>query len=144
MKPGTLLPLIVAAGLCLGGGSGALVRFLEAKPAFSGPELTGDLVFVPTGPILTPLVGPEGRLAGYAEIQVQLQVPAGAQELAASRMPILLHAINLRSYRTPLASAPDGDIPNLAVFRKLIEAAIPEAFESGFVRRIAITEARPA
>ena len=58
--------------------------------------------------------------------------------------PLLLHAVNLQTYRTPLAAGPGGQLPDLSAFRRLVAAAADTAFGRGRVRHIAITQARPA
>ena len=59
-------------------------------------------------------------------------------------MPLLLHAINLRTFRSPLASGPDGMLPDIEQFRAVVMTAAPEAFGEGMVRHVAITQANPA
>ena len=60
------------------------------------------------------------------------------------RLPLLLHAINMRTFKTPMAAGKDGLLPSLEQFRKIVEAAAPEAFGAGVVRKVAITQATPA
>lgn len=128
-------------GLAVGGGA-ALAASMVLGPA---PEHeVADSAFVPTGPLLAPLVFEDGHLSGYVSFEIQLEVPADKAEFVAARMPLLLHAINLRTFRSPLASGPDGMLPNLEQFRKVVMAAAPEAFGKGVVRHAAITQANPA
>jgi hypothetical protein len=56
----------------------------------------------------------------------------------------LLHAINMRTYRTPMAAGPDGMLPDISVFRKIVMDAAPEAFGPKVVRLVAVTQAVPA
>lgn len=142
-KPLFLLA-IALAGLGVGGGAAFGVRALTAVPA--GPQVAAepDWAFVPTGPVLAPLVFPDGRLAGYVAIETQLQVPADQAEAITARMPLLLHEINLRTFRTPMAAGPDGLLPNLKLYRAIVDQAAPAAFGAGVVKRAAIVQARPA
>jgi hypothetical protein len=77
-------------------------------------------------------------------MDVQLEVDEAKAEFVGQRMPLLLHAINMRTYRTPMAAGPDGMLPDLEGFRKLVDAASNEAFGPKIVRKIAVTGANPA
>lgn len=138
----TMLILLIA-GLGVGGGAawGTAQLLGPAKPV---EKAEPDPVFVPSGKVLAPLVFPDGRLSGYVSVQMQLEVPADKVEFVTARLPLLLHAINMRTYRTPLAAGPDGMLPNLDGFRKVVMQAAPEAFGAPILRRVAITEATPA
>ncbi len=148
-----MLFLIVAliAGLAAGGGTAyAMVKMLgigggaaaEHEPKKDEKVEAGK--FVPTGKVLVPLVFADGRLAGYASMEVQLEVEEAKAEFVGQRMPLLLHAINMRTYRTPMAAGPDGMLPDLEGFRKLVEASATEAFGPKVVHRVAVTGANPA
>ncbi len=146
-----LLFLIVAllAGLAAGGGTAyAMVKMLgiggPPKQEAKAEEKEEPAKFVPTGKILVPLVFADGRLAGYASMDVQLEVDEAKVEFVTQRMPLLLHAVNMRTYRTPMAAGPDGMLPDLEGFRKLIDASATEAFGAKVVRKIAVTGANPA
>ncbi|MET3722418.1 hypothetical protein [Sphingomonas trueperi] len=145
-----LLFLIVAliAGLAAGGGTAyAMVKMLGigvAKQEAKAEEKEEPGKFVPTGKVLVPLVFPDGHLAGYASMEVQLEVDEAKADFVAQRMPLLLHAINMRTYRTPMAAGPDGMLPNLEGFRKLVDSSATEAFGPKVVRKIAVTNANPA
>lgn len=139
--------LFAIAALVLGSGLGGAAAFgtskvLGGKPLISRAE--PEPVFVPTSTILAPLVSAEGRLAGYASFEVQLEVTGGRDGLVRQRMPVLLNAINMRTYRTPMAAGPDGLVPNLDVFRRVVMDASAEALGKNVVRRVAVTQASPA
>lgn len=130
---------LVLLGLAVGGGSAYATAGL-----LGGPEPTqADSAFVPTGPVLAPLVLADGRLAGYVTFEIQLEVPSDQIDFVTARMPMLLHAINIRTFRSPLASGPDGMLPDVEQFRKVVMTATPEAFGKGVVRHAAITHANP-
>lgn len=141
MKRILLVPALLVLGIAVGGGSAYGVAMLRAPQS---QQTVTDGAFVPTGPVLAPLVLEDGRLAGYTSFEVELEVPADQAEFVAARMPLLLHAINLRTFRSPLASGPDGMLPNVEQFRAVVMTAAPEAFGKGVVRRAAITRADPA
>lgn len=145
MKRALTLLGIVAGGILTGGGAAVTVAQLRpAGQAAVAPEEQGPLQFVDAGAVLVPLVFEDGQLAGYVSMEVQLQVDAGDAEAVTARLPLLLHAINLQTYRTPLAAGPDGQLPNLEAFRRVVAIAATEAFGQSKVRRVAITGTRPA
>lgn len=144
MKPAFLYPLLLIAGLGVGGGAAFGVGLIAGGESAPAKPVLPATEFVPTGPVLVPLVFADGRLAGYVSIETQLEVPAEQVEQVRARMPMLLHAINLQTYRTPLASGPDGQLANLAGYRKIVAEAAPKAFGAGIVRRAAIVQARPS
>jgi len=131
---------VLALGLAVGGG-GAYTAANVFGPLERG---MASKAFVPTGPVLAPLVLKDGRLSGYVSFEVELQVPANRVDFVKARMPLLLHAINMRTYRSPLASGPDGMLPDVEQFRKVVIAAAAEAFGDEIVRRAVITQAVPA
>ncbi|ATY32051.1 hypothetical protein [Sphingomonas psychrotolerans] len=146
MKKILFLLIVLLAGLGLGGGAAyATVMLLGPGPAAATAHVAEtDKTFVDAGKILAPLVFADGRLSGYVQFQIQLEVPAEKAEFVAARMPLLLHAINMRTYRTPMAAGPDGLIPDLETFRKVVMHAGPEAFGAGVLRKVAVTQANPA
>ncbi|MBO9623715.1 MAG: hypothetical protein J7500_13495 [Sphingomonas sp.] len=147
MKKLLFLLLVVLAGLGLGGGAAfATVLLLGPKGSTASASSSADTAtsFVDGGKVLAPLVFADGRLSGYVEFQIQLQVPDDKADYVTARMPLLLHAINMRTFRTPMAAGPDGLLPNLEVFRKVVLDAAPEAFGAGVVRKVAVTKATPA
>lgn len=144
MKRALALVGCLAGGLLTGGGAAVAVARLHPAEQAAANEDPVPLQFVPAGNILAPLVFEDGQLAGYASMEVQLQVAAGDAEAVTARLPLLLHAINLQTYRTPLAAGPDGQLPDLEAFRHVVAAATKQAFGTGKVRHVAITQARPA
>ncbi|WP_448661357.1 hypothetical protein ACG3SL_11945 [Sphingomonas sp. CJ20] len=145
MKKILFFVAMLIAGLAVGGGAAfATSMFYGKKGAAAEKPVEPDPAFVDAGQILAPLVFPDGRLAGYVQIQMQLQVPPDKVGFVTARLPLMLHAINMRTYRTPMAAGPDGMIVNIEMFRKVAMAAAPEAFGAGVVRRVAVTAATPA
>lgn len=136
----------VIAGLGVGaGGAWAALRFfpqvVTGHPAKAKPQATE---FVPPVEILAPLTFTDGRLTGYAKFEVQLEVAQGEVEAVGAKLPLLMNAVNLRTYRTPLASGPDGLVPGLAQFRKVVMDAAEEVYGKDVVRSVAVTQAAPA
>ena len=140
MKKILFLAIVLLSGLGLGGAAafGTLV-VLGPRPAHAATA------FVQVDKLLAPLVSPDdGRLTGYVQFQFNLEVPKDKSSEVTKRLPLLLHAINMRTFRTPMAAGKDGLLPSLEQFRKIVEAAAPEAFGASVVRKVAITQATPA
>jgi hypothetical protein len=139
-----LLPVAaILAGLGAGAGTAyATAMWLGLKHEKAAPAKV-ETVFVPTGPVMAPLVFPDGRLSGYVSFQVQLEVETEQGEEITKRVPLLLDAINMRTYKTPMASGPDGMLPNLSVFRTVVEQAASVAFGPGVVKKVVIMQAAP-
>lgn len=129
--------------LMLGTGVGAAsaygVELIRSESLQAGTRTE----FVPTGTMMAPLVFSDGRLSGYVSFNVQLEVPQGEAERVKAKLPLLLNAVNMRTYRTPMASGPDGLIPGLEVFRKVVIDAAQETYGRGFVLRAIVTQASP-
>ena len=135
---GAMLALILGVGV---GGASAygvgLIRPQDGRAAVTKTE------FVPTGTMLAPLIFPDGRLSGYVSFEVQLEVAMGEGEAVKAQLPLLLNAVNMRTYRTPLASGRDGLIPGLDAFRKVVLDAASETYGADKVRRVVVTQAAP-
>lgn len=145
MKKILFLLVVLLAGLGLGGGAAyATVMLLGPQKPKAAHADEVEPSFVDAGKVLAPLVFADGRLSGYVQFQIQLEVPSDKAEFVTARMPLLLHAINMRTYRTPMAAGPDGLIPDLETFRKVVMQAAPEAFGAGVLRKVAVTQANPA
>lgn len=146
MKKILIPALLVVAGGGVGGAAAYATTYLLGAPAPAADGRMSDagFSFIPAGKILAPLVGADGRLTGYVSFELQLEVPAGDATMVAARLPLVLHAINMRTYRTPLASGPDGMLPDIDAFRRVVSSAAAEALGSGVVRRVAVTQAVPA
>jgi flagellar basal body-associated protein FliL len=147
MKKLLFMLVVLLAGLGLGGGAAmAAAMLLGPKSAESKAAAEAEVTptFVDAGKVLAPLVFADGRLSGYVQFQIQLQVPEDKAEEVTARLPLLMHAINMRTFRTPMAAGPDGLLPNLEAFRKVVFDAAPEAFGKDIVRKVAVTQATPA
>lgn len=141
--------IVLLAGLGLGGGAAlGTLMILGPRPAHAETRAAEDadkaLTFVPVDKLLAPLVTADGRLTGYVQFQFNLEVPEDKSGEVTKRLPLLLHAINMRTFKTPMSAGPDGLLPSLDQFRKVVEAAAPEAFGQGVVHKVAITQATPA
>jgi len=138
-----LLPLmLIVAGAGVGGGAAIAARAVLGPPGTTHAPVT-ETAFVPAAKITAPLVLGDGRLAGYVSFDAALEVPADQEASVTQRLPLLLHAINMRTYRTPLATGRDGLLPDISGLRAVTLAAAREAFGAHAVRRVAITRAEP-
>lgn len=147
MKTAPLAAIIIVAGLALGGGASYATMLVLAPPGTketAKPLEPAAPTFVSTGKIMSPLVTPNGRLAGYVQFEAMLETAPEQAEFVKMRLPVLLNAVNMRTYRTPMTSGPDGMLPNLDVFRGLMLASTVEAFGTGRIKSIAIVQATPA
>lgn len=146
MKPLLLLAMLVATGAATGGGAAlAIQRFAPAPTvaATHAPPPAPPREYVAVERILAPLVMRDGRLAGYVSFDIGLDVAIVDSPAVVAQLPMLRHAINMRTYRTPLAAGPDGLLPDIDGLRRLVMSAAPEALGRGVVRRVAITRAEP-
>lgn len=145
MKKILILVLMAVGGIGLGAGGGfAALRLLgppSAHPKAAAPVAT---VYVTAGRILAPIVASDGRLSGYANFDVSLEVPNDKEAEVTERLPLFLDAVNMRTYRSPMASGPQGVLPDMAVFKKLLMDAAGEALAGESVKRVIVTAASPA
>ena len=142
-----LFPLIILLlGAGVGAASGFGVRHLFGPPAATAKAAPAkvETTLVPLPRMTAPLVLPDGRLSGYAAFEEQLEVRIEDAARVTAELPYLQHAINMRTYRIPLAAGRDGALPNIDVFRRVTLDAATEAFGRGVVRRVAVTQAVPA
>lgn len=140
-----LIVLLVLLGIGLGMGAGAaygVAQLLGPPPPKSAPPKP-ETVFIALGTLLSPIVAEDGRLSGYANFDVQLEVAADREAEVTSKLPLLLHAINLRTWSAPMASGPDHILPDLRVFAGVVDTAAAKSLGKGAVQRVIITGARP-
>lgn len=143
MKKALAIPLLAIAGIALGGGTAFGVQQLVPPPAKpTHPKIV--TAFVPTGKLLAPLVSADGRLTGYVTFELQLETEEKEVDYVTKRLPLLLDAVNLRTFRTPMATGPDGVLPDLAVLQKLVLEASASAYGPKVVRRVVVMQAAPA
>ncbi|MGN6374332.1 MAG: hypothetical protein ACTHMG_02135 [Sphingomonas sp.] len=146
MKKLLLRFFLLLAGAGVGAGSGVAAHLLlgphsvsQAKAATPSPT-----TFVPLPRMLAPLVLPDGSLSGYVAFELQLGVGEKDAPRVTAELPLLQHAINMRTYRTPLAAGADGALPDIDLFRRVTMDAAKQVFGPGVVRRVAVTQALPA
>ena len=145
-----LFPIVLlVTGGAIGAGSGYATNFLLGTPAGATTvrpepveEQPGKFVAMPV--MTAPLVLKDGKLSGYAAFEIQLEVDESEADLVTARLPFLQHAINLRTFKVPLAAGADGMLPDLDNFRRVVIEAARESIGPGKVRKVAITKAEPA
>lgn len=149
MKKALLIPLVTVLGLGLGGGAGwGAIQLLGPAPGATAdhaaePERKVETVFLPTGPLTAPIVTTDGDLSGYAVFELQLEVETEGAEHLGGQMPLVLNAINLRTFRTPMAAGKDKILPDLDVMSHVAMEAAAEALGKGKVKRAVVTSAKP-
>ena len=143
MKKIILYLVMLVLGGAVGGGAAVATLRVLGPPAPPAP-VEPVMAFVPAQKISAPMVLQDGRLAGYVSFDLDLEVPEDQVATVTLKLPLLLHAINMRTYRTPLAAGPAGMLPNIDGLRRVVQAAAPEAMGKGVVKRVAITRAEPA
>ncbi|RXR28375.1 hypothetical protein [Sphingobium fluviale] len=143
MKKLLTLILLLALGLGLGGGAAYGVAQLLGPPPPKAAPPKAETVFISAGTLLAPIVATDGRLSGYANFEVQLEVSADKQAEVTEKIPLLLHAINLRTWATPMAAGPDHILPDLRVFAAVVNGAAIESLGKNMVHRVIITSAKP-
>lgn len=143
-----MLKILMPAGVLiagLGAGAGAAVVAVQvagpAKPAAAHAAKEEKTEFVPVPHVIAPLVFADGRLSGYVAFDVQLEVAADKVESTTARLPLLLDAITMRTYRTPMAAGPDGMLPDVATFRDVVKTAAAQSLGPDLVRKVAVTKA---
>ncbi len=144
MKKALGIPLLAITGIALGGGTAFGVQQLVPAPPKSTPRPKIATAFVPTGKLLAPLVSPDGHLAGYVSFELQLETEESDVDYVTKRLPLLLDAVNMRTFRTPMATGPDDVLPDLAVLRKLVTESANSAYGPKVVHRVVVMQAAPA
>ena len=143
-----IMPIVLlAGGVGIGSGAayGTTMLLGPAEPGGESSEEAVPTTLVEVNDVMAPLVLPDGqRLAGYVSFEVALEVPEDKAEDVTAHLALLRHEINMRTYRKPMASGPDGTLPTLEIFREIVQEAADAAFEKGTVSAVAIASARPA
>lgn len=143
-----IMPIVLlAGGVGIGGGAAYATTMLlgPGDPAGVGSAEEEPTTLVEVDDVMAPLVLPDGqRLAGYVSFQIALQVPEDKADDVTAHLPLLRHEINMRTFRKPMASGPDGTLPTLEVFRQIVQEAADVAYDPGTVSAVAIASARPA
>lgn len=132
--------LALVLGMGVGGVSAVGVNMMDVDET---SLLMAKKSFVPAIRMTAPLVFEDGRLASYITFDVQLEVASNKAESVKDRLPLLMHAVNLRTYRNPLASGPDGMIPDIGKLRQVINEAATETYGKDMVHRVVVTQATP-
>lgn len=136
--------LMIPLGLAAGAGGGAGVAFLmPAKIIERPPVAVGDSQFVTLGAMLVPMTLADGQFTGYFSAEPQLEVGIEDAEGVTARVPLVIHAVNVRAFRTPLASGPDGRLPDAAKLRAIVAEEAGKVLGKGVVRSVALTRMTP-
>lgn len=93
--------------------------------------------------MLLPLVGAEGKLAGYASVDAALEVTGESQDFVKSRIPLVRHAINLAAWKTQLAAEPDSSFIDVPAIQGMLLRSANEALGPGHVKAVRVLGAVP-
>lgn len=139
-----ILCLLVGLGAGAGGTYAYALNFgLGDKQGPDRPDPKGANKVLPPFKVRAPITFEDGTLATYAVFKVQLVVKEEAAMKAEEEEAMVINAINMRTFKTPLVKGPDGQIPDVEVFRKIVSAAGTEALGKGVVSNILITDVQP-
>lgn len=140
----TLL-LILLLGLGAGAGAAFGVSQLLGPPPTPDPHAAKKIetAFVPTGPLVLPIVTTDANLSGYGAFEMQIEVALDDEADVGANMPMVLHAINMRAWATPMAAGRQKILPDLDVLTRLALDAAQKALGKGKVLRVVVTSARP-
>jgi len=132
--------LLFPLGLLAGAGGGTAVTFLvPAAPVERAPVTAGDARFVTLGALLIPLTIADGQLTAFVTVEPQLEVGEEDQEGVTARLPLIIHAVNVRTYGAPLAAGPDGRLPDVKRIKAIVVEEATKVLGRGVVRSVAIT-----
>ncbi len=142
--------VIIIFALLLGVGSGGSAMYFlgptvdrAAQPASAAPALREGSVILRPFKVRTPIVYSDGNLSTYVKFSVQLLVTKDFADKANEMQPMVINEINMRTFRTPLAMGPDGQIPNLQVFRDIALASARKVLGRSNVNKVLITDVEP-
>jgi hypothetical protein len=140
----SLLAMSVAGLVAGAGGGAAATLLLPAGDKPRPPVESGEGQFVTLGELLIPLSLANGRFTGYCRVEAQLEVAAADAEGVTARLPLIIHAVNIRAYQEPLAAGPDGRLPDAAAIRSIVSQEAGKLLGKGVVRSVALTSLAPA
>lgn len=146
MKKLLTLLIVLLLGLGVGGGAAYGLSMVLGPPPTPDAHVEKKKVetaFVPTGALVVPIVTGDGNLSGYASFEMQLEVAEADEAEVTAQIPLLLHAINMRTYRTPMAAGKQKILPDLDVLSRLAMEAATKSLGKGKVLRAVVTSARP-
>jgi hypothetical protein len=144
MNRSLFLVATVVVGIVLGGATGwAASQFLVPMLKPVSKPAQEPTAFLEMPRMLGPIVDQEGRLMGYNQFIVHVEIQTKSDEDLKQWVPLLQDAINMRTFRTPMAVGTDGQRPNLDMLRQMVRAAAEEVLGKKEVRRILITESQP-
>lgn len=141
---------VVFAGLFVGCGGavgiqyavGAMVPAALAAEQAAAPKA---VEYVEVGKLMVPVVDHEGDLVSYLRVEATLEVPEGSGEDVRSKLPIVMHEVNMRTWKTALSQGADGRLVDTNGLEKIFSAAAREVYgkEIG-VKRVLLTSTIPA
>lgn len=152
-KKSPLVPILAAvAGIALGGG-GAAGYFLTRPPAGAnaetqpaeekGADADAAPEFVDLSRLTVPMIDPAGKLKGYMNLDLKLEVPASEVEFTKARVPIIRHAINETVSGTSVADPKNPELLDYKRTEKLLMDAVNAALGKQVVQSVQVVAAMP-
>lgn len=141
---------IVAGGLVAGSiaalgiqySVGATVPLAIAKERADRPIA---MEYVALGKVTLPVVDKDGDLVRYVAIDASLEVPQGDGDEAKTKLPVVLHQINMVTWKSALSSGPDGELVDTNAVEKIFETAAKQVYGKDLpVNRVLLTSTIPA
>jgi hypothetical protein len=149
MKKILTLLILLLLGIGIGGGAAYGVGMVMGPPPVEDTHAKEakaehvETAFIPTGALTLPIVTNEGDLTGYGVFELQLEVTEEGEAEVASQMPLVLNAINMRTYRTPMTAGKQKVLPDLDVLSRIAMEASTQSLGKGKVIRAVVTSAKP-
>ena len=141
---------VVIAGLFVGSVAAAGVQYsvgatVPAALAKERADRPQAMEYVDLGKVTVPVVDSDGDLVRYVTINASLEVPKGAGDATKSKLPVVLHEINMATWKSALSSGPDGELVDTNAVERIFESAAKQVYGKDVpVNRVLLTSTVPA
>lgn len=141
---------VVFAGLLVGGSGAVGIQYavgamMPAAVAAQRAERPEDVEYVEVGKIMVPVVDHDGDLMSYLKVEAMLEVPEGTGEEVKVKLPVVIHEINMVTWRTALSAGPDGRLVDTNALQKIFAGAAARVYGKDVkVERVLLTSTIPA
>ena len=142
--------LVAVTGLAVGSVAavGILHSFGVSVPAAFANDRTSRpqaMEYVAVGKLTVPVVDREGELVRYVAIEASLEVPRGMGDEAKAKLPVVLHQINMVTWKSALSTGADGELVDTNSVEKIFETAAKQVYGKDVtVNRVLLTSTVPA
>jgi hypothetical protein len=138
------------AGLLVGCSGAVGVQYVvgamvPAKLAEERAKAPVPMEYVEVGKVTLPLVDEQGDLVSYVKVEASLEVPEGEGEAAKLKLPVVLHEINMVTWRSALSKGSDGRLVDTKAVEKIFVGAAKQVYGKDLdVKRVLVTSAIPS